>query len=225
MPEHVDMSQKWRIASMERRLCWVYPFLNVALPFTVASSCVGERVCACISVCQCVPMWVCVCECVFVRVCGCFLRVWVCLWTWLYMPFVCLDGLRTDVGARHFKKRMSETFSSVSDVRVVCRRSSRVMNKWSDREGESEGETEKHGEKKRSGIIPFGEKHISQKMSTTNSCRRVCVLSFGCANRKTEKKTFTGAGWKTSTRRRFITVVSILSIIYIRAATNDYLII
>lgn len=40
-----------------------------------------------------------------------------------------LDGRRTDVGARHFKKQMSKTFRSESDACVVCRRSSRDMNK------------------------------------------------------------------------------------------------
>lgn len=137
---------EWRIESMKCRLCWVYHFLNVALPFTVASPCVGERVCACISVCQCVQMWACVCKCVcFVQSVWVFRWVWVCLW----LSFVCLDGLRTDAGARHFKKPMSKTFSSVSDVCVVCRRSCRVMDKWSDREEKrAEGETEKHGWKK-----------------------------------------------------------------------------
>lgn len=86
-----------------RKLCWVYPYLNVTLPFSIASLCVGDRVCTCISACQCVPRWVFVCECVFLRGRGRFyeseaLCINVC--------FVCgLAGLRTGVGAWHFKNR------------------------------------------------------------------------------------------------------------------------
>lgn len=184
LPEYVDMSQKWRIESMKRRLCWVYHFLNVALPFTVASSCVGERACTCISACH---VGVCLQMCVFCTKCvgvsmGLSALADVALWF-----SVCLDGLRTDVGARHFKKPMSKTFSSVSDVCIVCRRSCRVTNKWSDRgERRMEGETLKHGENK-VWHYSCGRKHISQKMSTNSSCRRVCVLQMGALVVQTEK--------------------------------------
>lgn len=53
-----------------RLLCWrVYPFLNVALPFTVVLLCGGGCVCACISVCVCVTadVGVCVCASAIVR--------------------------------------------------------------------------------------------------------------------------------------------------------------
>lgn len=67
---NTDMSQKWRLESMKCRLCWVYHFLNVALPFTVASPCVGERVCACIrSVSVRADVGVCLQTCVFCTKC------------------------------------------------------------------------------------------------------------------------------------------------------------
>ena len=80
VPEHIAISQEWRIESMKLRPCWVYHFLNVALPFTVASSGVGERVCAlcvCVSVCRCGE---CACKCL------CYVQsAWVFLWVWVLL--------------------------------------------------------------------------------------------------------------------------------------------
>ncbi len=69
-------------------------------------------------------------------------------------------------------------------------------------------------------MIPFGKKaYFSKDVNNQQLPESLCFAE------QTEKKTFTGAGSKTITRERFITVVSILSIIYIRAVTNDYRII
>ena len=105
-----------------------------------------------------------VCRCVWKRdgvrvfVCEC---AWVWLWTWLHLFIrvyvcVCVSRWPEDrCGCLAFQEPMSKTFSSVSAVhRLVCRRSWRVMNKWSDREDESEDERRKNTVRKGSDMIP-----------------------------------------------------------------------
>lgn len=166
--------------SLKRQLCWVYPFLNVALPFTVASSCVGERR---VRLHKCVSLRVDVCPrvCAFVWVRGCFLWVSGCSWAWFCIAFVCLHGPRTDVGVRHFKKlNVKDLYlSSVADVCVVCWRSSRVMNKWSGTDERTARERQRNVVRKRFDIIFLGKKKKKDFSTTTSSCSRVYVLQIG----------------------------------------------
>lgn len=172
---------------MKLRLCWVYHFLNVALPFTVASPWVGERACACISVCQCVQMWVCVCKSVcLVQSAWAVSMGLLCSWTWLYM-LLCVwmaEGQMWVSGIS--RSRCQRPFGSVSDVRVVCRRSCRVMNKWSDREEERvKGERQRNTVRKRSDIIPFGKTTYFSKDVNNQQLQESLFCFVGALKEKT----------------------------------------
>lgn len=168
------------------RLCWVYPFLNVALPFTVASPRVGER-----------ALHKCVCVSVRADV-GVCLPVCVCASAWAFstgLSSICfaVSGWPRDrCGWPAFSKtRMSETFGCVLWCVFVSCAGDRVESWISEATGRTrEREAAKHWH------YPVGKKkkaEISEKMSTSDGCGGENVSQIGALvvqMEKTRKENF-----------------------------------